>query len=523
MGKKMRFDRNDFFRQAASRICGSLDINSALKRCLEYIGNYIPVDTIQLRYFDPSLNILKPVGIAGRVTDNGFSKGIPWYGGEFNERMMKWGNLKAINIFNQPESDPDFIEPHRNRLKDLNFSLIVMRLELEGDRIGIALLQVKGNDRYTEKHAELLLMLHDSFAIAMANALKHQEVLTLKDILADDNKYLRQQLHGSAVKEIVGADFGLKNTMTLVRQVAPLESPVLLLGETGVGKELIAKAIHYSSPRSEGPLVEVNCGAIPDTLLDSELFGHEKGAFTGALMQKMGRFERANKGTIFLDEIGDLPLNAQVRLLRVIQNKVIERVGGTRYLPVDIRIISATNRNLEKAIKAGEFREDLWYRLNVFPIIIPPLRQRKEDIPALLHYFIEHKSLELRIKTPPKISSKALEDLMVYHWPGNVRELENLVERALIQHRGGVLDFDRLLTSQVSGTIENNIHIENTTTLATLDEMNTRYIRQALSIAGGKINGNGGAAEILGINPSTLRKKMKKLGINFGRKKYKIS
>ncbi len=220
-------------------------------------------------------------------------------------------------------------------------------------------------------------------------------------MLADDNRYLHRELFRLAGDEIVGADFGLKGAMEMVRQVASLNSPVLLLGETGVGKDVIANAIHYSSPRKDGPFVKVNCGAIPETLLDSELFGHEKGAFTGALSQRRGRFERANKGTIFLDEIGELPSQAQVRMLRVLQYKEIERVGGTNPISVDIRLIAATNRDLEEMVRAKQFREDLWFRLNVFPIRIPPLRERREDIPALVRHFIERKSRELRLSALP--------------------------------------------------------------------------------------------------------------------------
>ncbi len=228
--------------------------------------------------------------------------------------------------------------------------------------------------------------------------LRHQEVSRLKDMLADDNRYLFEELRSASGDEIIGSDFGLKAVMEMVQQVAPLDSPVLLLGETGTGKEVIANAIHYSSPRKDGPFIKVNCGAIPETLLDSELFGHEKGAFTGAVSQKRGPIRTGQQGH-------DLPgrdrrtslAQAQVRLLHVLQTKEIERVGGTSSIPVDIRIISATHRNLEEMIASGRFREDLWFRLNVFPIMIPPLRQRREDIPALVHHFIERKSKELKL------------------------------------------------------------------------------------------------------------------------------
>ena len=310
--------------------------------------------------------------------------------------------------------------------------------------------------------------------------------------------------------------------MRMVEQVAPLDSPVLLLGETGTGKELIANAIHSSSPRKDGPFIKVNCGAIPETLLDSELFGHEKGAFTGAISQKRGRFERADKGTIFLDEIGELPPQAQVRLLHVLQRKEIERVGGTNSISVDIRVISATHRNLQEMVGSGQFREDLWFRLNVFPIMIPPLRQRKGDIPSLVHHFIHRKSMELKLKERPKLASDAIDRLTAYDWPGNVRELENTIERALIQHRaGGPLSFEALLplaVSRHSRIIQDPGRDES---LDPLEDVTIRHIRNALERANGKISGPGGAAQILDINPSTLRKRMKKLGIPYGRQSWR--
>jgi len=304
--------------------------------------------------------------------------------------------------------------------------------------------------------------------------------------------------------------------MEMVRQVAPLGTPVLLLGESGVGKDVIANVIHQYSPRRDGPLVKVNSGAIPDTLLDSELFGHEKGAFTGALAQKRGRFERADKGTIFLDEIGELPLPAQVRLLRVLQYREIERVGGTKPVPVDTRVIAATHRNLEEMVQSGQFRKDLWFRLNVFPILIPPLRDHPEDIPALVDYFLDKKSQELRITHPITLAPGALEQLKAYPWPGNVRELQNLIERALIRDANGRLRFDDLLQPQQSP--DTRLITKAEQQILPLDEVNASYIRQVLARTHGEINGPGGAAELLGIHPNTLRKRLVKLGIPYKRK-----
>jgi transcriptional regulator with PAS, ATPase and Fis domain len=255
------------------------------------------------------------------------------------------------------------------------------------------------------------------------------------------------------------------------------------------------------------------CGAIPESLIDSELFGYEKGAFTGALSQKKGRFERANKGTIFLDEIGELPLEAQVRLLRVLQTKEIERVGGTQTVNLDIRVIAATNRDLEDLVENGKFREDLWFRLNVFSIWIPPLRDRKADIPALLQHFICMKSKELKLPFIPNLAPMAIDTLLDYHWPGNVREFQNIIERALILNPKGPLHFDHILgNTRGKGVRKSSKKTDN------LDEVISAHIKSVLSKTGGKIHGPGGAAELLGINANTLRNRMNKLEIAYGRK-----
>ena len=303
--------------------------------------------------------------------------------------------------------------------------------------------------------------------------------------------------------------------MQLIRKVAPLESPVMLLGETGVGKEVFANIIHTLSRRNKRPFIRVNCGAIPETLIDSELFGHEKGAFTGAIAQKRGYFEQADGGTIFLDEVAELPPQAQVRMLRAIQEKEVVRVGGSDHIKVNIRVITATHQNLQKMIKKGLFRSDLWFRLHVFPITIPPLRERKEDIPGLVHHFILKKTKEMQISNPPTIATHAMDSLKTYSWPGNVRELENVVERALILNRGSTLTFDDIVWPD-NGSRNGELPKEQKSTLK-LDKIISAAILSVLEMTKGKINGPSGAAEILGINPGTLRHRMRKLGIPFGR------
>jgi transcriptional regulator with GAF, ATPase, and Fis domain len=395
--------------------------------------------------------------------------------------------------------------------------VIVVLLKIEDRQAGALVLAAQGENRYSDEHARLLSLLREPFAIALSNALTHQELLRLKDMLVEDNLYLHREIRSLSGDEIIGSDFGLKEVMELARQVAPLDSPVLLLGETGVGKEIIAHAIHSLSPRRDGPFVVVNCGAIPETLIDSELFGHEKGAFTGALTQKRGRFERANRGTILLDEIGELPPPAQVRMLRVLQSKEIERVGGSEPIAVDIRIIAATHRNLKDMVKANQFREDLWFRLNVFPVRIPPLRERKEDIAALVHHFIVRKSKELRLLKPPVLAQGAIDRLRAYSWPGNVRELENVVERAMILDKEGPLRFDHLIPIPGEPEVPPS-HPRDNESLK-LDEVVSSHIQRVLNMAKGKVHGPGGAAEVLGINPSTLRARMRHLGIAYGRRK----
>lgn len=514
----MRVDENDFFRQATLKICSSLDIEKAMLRCLKYIEEFIPASEMYLNLFEPSLGVIRSLAF---VTSSGSNKSFPPTSMPIEAISQIESVLKAwqdVRIVNHPELHPvgRTLLPYS---KLSNLSILVMILAIEGTGLGALGIIAEGKEKFTKTHAHLISLLREPFAIAMSNALRYQEVLNLKDMVDAEYRELSSELLYLSGDEIIGADFGLRRVMEMVRQVAPLDSPVMLLGETGVGKEVIANAIHYSSPRKDGPFIKVNCGAIPENLVDSELFGHEKGSFTGAITQKRGRFERADKGSIFLDEIGDLPLQAQVRLLRVLQHKEIERIGGTNPIPVDVRIIIATHRNLEEMIASGQFREDLWYRLNTFPIMIPPLRHRKEDIPALVHHFIEKKSKELKIHTPPAIASGTLERLKSYHWTGNVRELENMVERALIQSRGrkesAHLSFELFAfpkKMQAGGAL-----LETSHELLTLDEAVSQHVQRTLRFSKGKIYGVGGAAQLLGINPNTLRSKMKKLGIPFGR------
>lgn len=331
-----------------------------------------------------------------------------------------------------------------------------------------------------------------------------KELLQLKDQLHEENIYLREEIQVEHnFNEIIGNSAALRYILFRVEQIASVNTTVLLLGETGTGKELIAHAIHNTSSRKERPLIKVNCATLPAHLIESELFGHEKGAFTGATVQRIGRFELADGATLFLDEIGEMPLELQSKLLRVLQDGEFERVGSSRTIKVDVRLIAATNRDLETEIQSGRFRQDLFYRLNVYSLTLPPLRERPEDIPLLVDAFIKknNKKLGKRIEL---ISQKTTDDLMAYSWPGNIRELQNVIEHAVI------LAQDKTLRVELPETQKSTSAQEPT---QTLDEMERDYIQEVLNLKKWRIDGPEGAALVLDLKPSTLRSRMQKLGI----------
>ena len=371
----------------------------------------------------------------------------------------------------------------------------------------------------TDFHLDLFKGFCSQIAIGIVNIKANDQIAEqLKQIglykqqLEAENSYLLQEIGGGHdFKELIGEASAIREVFHLIKRVADSRSTVLILGETGTGKELIARAIHNESSRADKLLVKVNCAALPASLIESELFGHEKGSFTGATERKLGKFELANNGTLFLDEIGELPFDLQVKLLRVLQEREIERVGGRGSIPVDVRIIAATNRNIEKEVAEGRFRTDLYYRLNVFPIVIPPLRERKADIPLLTAYFIERyaKNAGKRITG---ISEKAQSAMMTYDWPGNVRELEHLIERSILLNHGPILK-DILLPIRVGETGPNPTGPRAKDHFRTLRENEREHIINALRKTNGKISGPGGAAELLDINVSTLNARIRKLGI----------
>ena len=403
-------------------------------------------------------------------------------------------------------------------------------LASRGRGVGILTLACATEGAFTEDDVEFLSRAAGQIAIAIENALAYGEISELKDKLAQEKLYLEEEIRSENFENIIGTSPALMHVLELVETVAASDSTVLLLGETGTGKELIARAIHDRSRRKERTFVKLNCAAIPTGLLESELFGHEKGAFTGAISQKIGRMELADQGTLFLDEVGDIPSEIQPKLLRALQEREFERLGSTHTRKANIRLIAATNRELEKMVAKREFRNDLFYRLNVFPIRIPPLRDRREDIPLLVSYFVQKfaKQMQKKIETIP---TSVMRGLKAWEWPGNIRELENFMERAVILTRGKSLEaplselhkpsadaappvVGQPGQDDIARIVKEGIDALNRKKSRS-DEYSQKQreeIVHALSESKGRVGGSDGAAARMGINRSTLISRMKKLG-----------
>jgi len=415
-------------------------------------------------------------------------------------------------------------------LKTLCLAPLVNR----GRAIGVLGLARKNDKFFSEHDAEFLAEVAGQVAIAIENALAYREISELKDKLAQEKVYLEDEIRSELnFEHIIGSSPALRRVLELVETVASSDSTVLLLGDTGTGKELIARAIHDHSRRKDRTFVKLNCAAIPTGLLESELFGHEKGAFTGAITQKIGRLELADQGTLFLDEVGDIPIEIQPKLLRALQEREFERLGSTHTKKVNVRLVAATNRDLEKMIAAREFRSDLYYRLNVFPIRIPLLRERREDIPLLVRFFVQKfaRRMQKQIETIPATVMKTLTN---WHWPGNIRELENFVERAVILTRGKSLDvpITELRKSRVDSPGPNHNGTEDEIsrivreTISEIskgnprspvkdhDEKERQEILRVLRDTKGRVGGADGAAERMALNRTTLISRMKKFGID---------
>ncbi|MEO1436968.1 MAG: sigma 54-interacting transcriptional regulator, partial [Bacteroidota bacterium] len=387
---------------------------------------------------------------------------------------------------------------------------LVCPIHNSGKKLGTFELLSKNSKHLESINQEMLKGASDLIGTAIANILAYRKIEKLTQQLQQEKDYLTEEIKiNSNFDEIVGTSETLQTVFNKVAQVAYADTTVMVYGETGTGKELIARAVHNLSPRKDRALIKLNCATLPPQLLESELFGHERGAFTGANERRIGKFEFANNGTIFLDEIGELPIELQAKLLRVIQEKEFERLGGNTVIKTNVRIIAATNRNLEKEISKGQFRADLFFRLNVFPIELPPLRDRKEDIPALAAHFLQRASRKLG-KRIIGLSAQSLKALMGYDWPGNIRELEHLIERAVLLNKGTTLNVEIDKRARLDAP-ENNA--PGLFRVQTLREAERELILKTLKFVGGKVRGKGGAAELLDINASTLDSRMKKLGI----------
>jgi formate hydrogenlyase transcriptional activator len=416
-------------------------------------------------------------------------------------KVFKSGKPVVLDSISQQLAPGEASEAHAEALE----SGCALPLFSRGRTLGVLTFASRVQNSFGPEDVEFVMRAAAQVALAVENALAYREIAELKDKLAKEKLYLEDEIRCEVDFEgIVGQSSALRHVLTLVETVAPSDSTVLLLGETGTGKELIARAIHERSRRKERTFVKLNCAAIPGGLLESELFGHERGAFTGAIAQKIGRFELADQGTLFLDEVGDIPLEIQPKLLRALQEREFERLGSNRTKQVDVRLVAATNRDLETMIKNREFRSDLYYRLNVFPIRIPPLRERPEDIPLLVRYFTQKYGRRMQ-KQIESIPSVALRKLSSWHWPGNIRELENFIERSVILTRGAALQAPIFELSNSGRSVP----------LATAHEANERdNIIRVLRITKGRVAGPEGAAARMNIKRTTLISRMKKLGID---------
>ncbi len=517
----------------------SLDMEQVIPNTLTAMKACLPVAACLMQQYseDPKgLKILFIANESGFYYTNAFFPTSATQDHFFKNRD-KWPD---INIFHDSREGP--IAPYTaKRISDyipnVKRSYFGLHMRLGDDVLGYLAFAGPYPHCFNEHHEHLASLLLSPLTLVISNLLRSGNAIQTPLQSKGPAHPPKKNSPKPETHEIIGLDLGLKPVAESITLLSDKDSTVLISGETGTGKELVADAVQSVSSRKYRPFVKINCGAIPDTLMDSVFFGHEKGAFTGAAHSSPGKFELADGGTLFLDEVGELPLSAQTRLLRVLQNKTLERLGGTKPFVVDIRIIAATNKNLEQMVQQGTFRRDLYYRLNVFPILIPPLRERPEDITPLITYFVHHFSKKMYL-VPPVLDLANLARLCRYTWPGNVRELQNTVERALVMHRHGNLDLSLhmpqsplwyaepitpgvqshfmpgeanglpLLPHAVSSSFS-----EDESKLLPLEELIREHIITALKRSKGKVSGKGGAAELLGMNHSTLRKRMQKMGL----------
>ena len=530
-----RKNAEEALRKSEQRTLTLLAINNAIitnltpdalfSSAYEAIQRVVPFDRAAFLLYQTESKTLKLVSMQGPSESDFFQLGKEY---DLEETRISAWVLEHQEVVTRGDLRREQQSPgERSLVREGIQSYCVVPLVAMGKSLGIFAVWSETQSHYTEADAELLKDVANQVALAIANMKSYEEIASLKARLEKENVYLQEEIRTEHnFDEIVGDSQPLLALLRQVDKVAPTDSTVLIYGETGTGKELIARAIHDRSNRKNRPLVKVNCSAISAGLVESELFGHVKGAFTGAFERRIGRFELADGGTIFLDEVGELPLDTQVKLLRVLQEREFEPVGSSRSVRVDVRIICATNRNLEESIKAGTFRSDLYYRLNVFPLEVPPLRERRSDIDQLATFFVSRYARNLGKKITG-ISQAARQKLLTYAWPGNIRELQNLVERAVILSTGPILELDNDLISVEASPVSSKVELNDGASdadqspLKTLQEVERAHIMAVLQQTNGVIEGSNGAARTLGMHPNTLRHRMEKLGIK--RSAHRIS
>src|SRR5271170_1389896 len=518
-------ERNRSLLQINNAIITNLTQQALLHSISETLHSVISFDRCAITLYQPERDSFRFLAVEGELLSDYFRTGLEF---SHNETCGSWvfDHQKPL-VRRDLEKEQQY--PNERRLVTEGIqSMCVVPLTLQGKCIGLLSVVSQQRDRYSDEDAVFLQEVANQVALAVQNMQAYQEIDSLKARLEKENVYLREELHAEHnFEEIVGNSPALLKVLHAVEQVAPTDSTVLIYGETGTGKELVARAIHNRSSRNGRALVSVNCSAISAGLVESELFGHMKGAFTGALERRIGRFELANGGTIFLDEIGELCLETQVKLLRVLQEHEFEPVGSSHPLRVDVRVIAATNRNLGEAVEAGRFRSDLFYRLNVFPIELPPLRERRSDIPQLVAFCLSQFSKRFGKKIDG-VSRESMENLVNYPWPGNIRELQNVIERAIIVSADPTLRLDRDLmpvaaaakgmeARESDAPEDRQADLKSPKPFLTLDEVERNHILAALQQAGGVVDGPKGSARILNRHPNTLRHRMDKLGIKESR------
>jgi formate hydrogenlyase transcriptional activator len=511
-------ERHRILLEINNAIITHLTQDALLHAICEALQGVVPVDRASLTLYEPSRDTLHILAMEREWRTDFFQVGV-----EVNRKNSDSGwvfDHQRPLVRRDLETEWQF--PVEQRLLEEGIrSFCVVPLIVGGKSIGTLNVGSEKKNQYSEPDAEFLQEVANQVALAVENMRSYQEVAALKARLEKENVYLQEEIRTEHnFEEIVGTSPALLAVLHKVEQVAPTDCSVLIYGETGTGKELIARAIHDRSARKDRALVKVNCSAISAGLVESELFGHLKGAFTGAIERRVGRFELADGGTIFLDEIGELPLETQVKLLRVLQEHEFEPVGSSRPMQVDGRVIAATNRNLREAVEAGRFRSDLFYRLNVFPLELPPLRERRSDIPQLVAFYVSRFSKRFGKKVEG-VSPESMDRLMSYPWPGNIRELQNVMERAVVLLSGPTLKLDKDLVPVAVAEGDPEVPAAQETLpaglapsrLPTLEEVERSHILAALQQAGGVIEGLKGAARILNLHPNTLRHRMNRFGI----------